>query len=203
MTHTHILKYLYGGNTMENKKIRGIVSSNIMDSKSAEERIIDAFCTPQYMQRLFFILSSAESNTSDLMLDIANKIVSTNKNWIHVPIDSTNIHSIMEQINFSLSQLNKFTFRRFFMSPSKVQSYEHDVSKTFHTLTENKHKILITIDGIENNPSVSEFMGAFQIWLRENISVYLLSAGTYENIMQLQDEPTLGFLYRSPKLLIV
>ena len=46
-------------------------------------------------------------------------------------------------------------------------------------------------------------MGAFQIWLRENISVYLLSTGTYENIMQLQDEPTLGFLYRSPKLLIV
>lgn len=155
-----------------------------------------------YMQRIFFILSNLESNTSNLMLEIANEIVSTNNNWIHVHIDSSNISHIMEQIYFSLSKFNRFAFQRFFTKSSKIQSYEYDVSKTLHTLTQNNHKILVTIVGIETNPSICEFMGAFQIWLRENISIYLLSTGTYENIMQLQDEPTLGFLYRSPKLLI-
>lgn len=46
----------------------------------------------------------------------------------------------------------------------------------------------------------SEVRSAFQIMVRQNLPVFLLMTGLYENINAIQDEKNLTFLYRSPKL---
>lgn len=64
---------------------------------------------------------------------------------------------------------------------------------------ENK-KVLVTIDEVINNNSVKIFTSIFQILLREELPVYLLMTGLHENIRALQDEKTLTFLYRAPRI---
>jgi hypothetical protein len=44
-----------------------------------------------------------------------------------------------------------------------------------------------------------EFASCFQILLREDLPVFLIMAGLYNNIHELEDEKDLTFLYRTPR----
>jgi hypothetical protein len=68
------------------------------------------------------------------------------------------------------------------------------------TLKEKGMRLLITVDEVTNTPWVREFASAYQILLRNDLPVFLLMTGLYENIGELQDEKNLTFLYRAPKM---
>lgn len=68
------------------------------------------------------------------------------------------------------------------------------------SLKKQNKKILIAIDEVTNNANIRTFTSAFQIMVRQNLPVFLLMTGLYENIHAIQDEKNLTFLYRSPKL---
>ena len=64
-----------------------------------------------------------------------------------------------------------------------------------------KHKrVLVTIDEAVCNDTMKEFVSLFQIYMRQDLPVFLLMTGLYENIYELQNEKTLTFLYRAPKI---
>lgn len=63
-------------------------------------------------------------------------------------------------------------------------------------------RILFVIDEIVSNEYIRVFAGQFQIWLREERPVYLVMAGLYENISNIQNEKTLTFLYRATKIVL-
>lgn len=63
-------------------------------------------------------------------------------------------------------------------------------------------KILFIIDEINNNEMVRHFCSEFQIYIRLHYPVYLLMAGLYDNISNLQNEKMLTFLYRTPKIFL-
>ena len=67
-------------------------------------------------------------------------------------------------------------------------------------LTKENKRILITIDEVTANQNIKEFVSQFQIFLRKNFNVFLLMTGLYENIYDLQNEKSLTFLYRAPKI---
>ena len=67
-------------------------------------------------------------------------------------------------------------------------------------LKKHNKKVLVAIDEVTNNQNVRTFASAFQIMVRQNLPVFLLMTGLYENINAIQDEKNLTFLYRSPKL---
>ena len=67
-------------------------------------------------------------------------------------------------------------------------------------LTKKGKKILITIDEVTPSKTVKEFTSVFQIMMRKNYNVFLIMTGLYENIYNLQNENTLTFLYRAPKV---
>ena len=51
-----------------------------------------------------------------------------------------------------------------------------------------------------NSESMKVFAGSFQIFVRQELPVFLLGTGLYENIEELQNEKSLTFLYRAPKI---
>jgi hypothetical protein len=61
-------------------------------------------------------------------------------------------------------------------------------------------KVLITIDEVMNHTSMAVFASQFQIFLRKDYPVYLIMTGLYENIYAIQNNPSLTFLLRSPKI---
>ncbi|MBR4343699.1 MAG: ATP-binding protein [Lachnospiraceae bacterium] len=67
-------------------------------------------------------------------------------------------------------------------------------------LSKNKKKLLIAIDEIVNNEFVRIFAATFQLLIRQKLPVFLLATGLYDNIYNLQNEKTLTFLYRAPKI---
>lgn len=65
---------------------------------------------------------------------------------------------------------------------------------------ERKHKrLLITVDEVSNSLYMQEFASAFQILIRQDLPVFLIMTGVYENIHELEDQKDLTFLYRTPK----
>lgn len=65
-----------------------------------------------------------------------------------------------------------------------------------------KERILFVIDEIVKNNHVKVFSSAFQIYLSMGYPVYLVMAGLYDNINNLQNDSTLTFLYRTPKIFL-
>lgn len=74
------------------------------------------------------------------------------------------------------------------------------LDRMLETLTKRKKKVLITIDEATSTVRMREFAAQFQIYLRKNYNVFLLMTGLYENVNELQNEKTLTFLYRAPKI---
>ena len=62
-----------------------------------------------------------------------------------------------------------------------------------------KH-VLITIDEVTNNEYMQIFAASFQIFVRQDLPVFFLGTGLYENVEELQNEKNLTFLYRAPKV---
>lgn len=60
-------------------------------------------------------------------------------------------------------------------------------------------RLLVTIDEVYNNEHMRRFAGTFQLLIRQELPIFLLMAGLYENIHKLEDEKNLTFLYRTPK----
>ena len=67
-------------------------------------------------------------------------------------------------------------------------------------LTKKDKRVLVTVDETLSNKYVREFVSQFQVFLRKDYNIFLLMTGLYENIYELQNEKTLTFLYRAPKI---
>ena len=67
-------------------------------------------------------------------------------------------------------------------------------------LTKAGKRVLFTVDEASSTQAFRVFASQIQIFMREDLNVFLLMTGLYENIAGLQDNKTLTFLYRAPKL---
>ncbi|MBQ9360849.1 MAG: AAA family ATPase [Lachnospiraceae bacterium] len=61
-------------------------------------------------------------------------------------------------------------------------------------------KLLVCIDEVVSNEYMKEFASVFQILLREDLPIYLIMTGLYDNINDLRNEKNLTFLYRAPEI---
>lgn len=59
---------------------------------------------------------------------------------------------------------------------------------------------MITIDELDNSKEMKSFIENYSLLLREGFGPRLLMTGLYENISQLQNDKSLTFLYRCPKI---
>jgi len=61
-------------------------------------------------------------------------------------------------------------------------------------------KVLVLLDEVTNSKSMRVLAHSFQIYIRKELDIFILMTGLYENIYQLQNEKSLTFLYRAPKI---
>lgn len=81
-------------------------------------------------------------------------------------------------------------------------SPESRLRNLLEELGAHNKKVLFVIDEILNNEYVRKFVGYFQIYITQHYSVYMVMAGLYDNISNLQNDRNLTFLYRAPKILL-
>lgn len=83
-----------------------------------------------------------------------------------------------------------------------VSSISSVVEKMLAYLAKHNKKVLITLDEVTSNQNVQEFSHDFQSYIRKRYPVFMLMTGLYENILPLQNNKALTFLYRAPKILL-
>lgn len=82
----------------------------------------------------------------------------------------------------------------------RYHDIESAISRMLDELKKKKKRLLISIDEVTNTKKMRIFASAFQIFVRQDYPIFLLMTGLYENIHELQNEKSLTFLYRAPKL---
>ena len=83
---------------------------------------------------------------------------------------------------------------------NKYSDVEQAISAMLDIVQKKKKRILITVDEVINSQYMKEFVSGFQIFIRNDYPVFLLMTGLYNNINNLQNDKSLTFLYRTPKI---
>ena len=83
-----------------------------------------------------------------------------------------------------------------------VTDIENVIERMLEQIKQAGKRLLITVDEVTNSEYIRIFASSFQILLRRDYPIYLLMTGLYENIYDLQNEDSLTFLYRAPKLIL-
>lgn len=173
--------------------------------------IIDSFLAEKPSQQIYMITGIRGCGKTVFMTDIAKNIKNYSE-WIVVELNPEK--DLLLSLASKLSSENWLAqiFRRSKINLSfwglgieiegtpPITDIETALSKMLEAINKQGKRLLITIDEVTNTPNMKVFTSAFQIFLRQDLPVYLLMTGLYNNIDALQNEDSLTFLHRAPKI---
>ena len=173
--------------------------------------IIEAFTSEPINQQIFMITGVRGSGKTVMMTDICNRL-RTDEDWIVIELNPTTdlLQGLAAKLMrnavcadiFKKAKLNlSFLGVGVELSPNvPIADLETAVNAMLQSLARKEKRVLVAIDEVTNTESMRIFVSAFQIFIRQELPIFLLMTGLYENIEDLQDEKNLTFLYRAPKI---
>ncbi len=173
--------------------------------------IIDTFTEEPVSQQMFLITGVRGSGKTVMMTEISRKL-RTREEWVVIELNPS-----VDLLQGMLSKLNSnpvcagiiksakidLSFWGFGVSiegAAPITDAETAIIAILEKMKKNGKKLLVTIDEVTNNEFMHVFAGSFQIFVRQDLPIFLLATGLYENIDELQNEKNLTFLYRAPKI---
>ena len=173
--------------------------------------ILEAFTADTVNQQMFIITGVRGSGKTVMMTQISNKL-RADADWVVIELNpATDLLSSMlsklnsnqvctELIKSAKIDLSFFGFGVTIEGTVPITDAETAIIKILEKIKKSGRRLLVTIDEMTNSESMKVFAGAFQIFVRQELPVFLLGTGLYENIEELQNEKSLTFLYRAPKI---
>ncbi|MCQ2799883.1 MAG: winged helix-turn-helix transcriptional regulator [Bacilli bacterium] len=191
----------------------GLEPTNLIKRITESEKIISEFSNDNPSNHAYVITGLRGSGKTVLMSYISSHFKEM-KDWIVV--DPGVKDNIIENVASELYENGKlkklfiksefdFSFKgiSFSIHGEEPVSSAYALLKKMLTYLKKKGKnVLITIDEVDNSEQMKRFVEAYQSLLREKFPVRLLMTGLFENIAKLQDDKSLTFLYRAPKVLL-
>lgn len=186
---------------------------NTVERIAQTNEILDAFTSDPINQQMFAITGVRGAGKTVLMSEISN-ILRNREDWIVVDLNSSAdlLYTLLAKlysnsicasiIKTAKINLSFFGFGLEIDGTIPVTDAETAIIKILNHLKKHDKRLLITIDEIANTESMRYFAGSFQIFIRQDLPVFLLITGLYENIDSLQNEDNLTFLYRAPKIFL-
>ena len=108
-------------------------------------------------------------------------------------------HDFLTSFMDKTLNLSKFGIGMSIKSKPPVADIESALEIILKEIKKRGKRLLVTIDEVSNTEYMREFASSFQIMIREELPIFLIMAGLYENIRDLENEDNLTFLYRTPK----
>jgi ABC-type enterochelin transport system ATPase subunit len=175
-------------------------------------KVIDTFTSENPSTNVYLITGLRGSGKTVLMTEIEREF--KEEDWITIELNPE--QDLLEDLAsklYSIPKLkNHFTKAKLDLSlfglgisiedGNKQTNVEAAIGQMLEILKKQKKYLLITIDEVTNSQNIKAFAHAFQIYLRQEHNIFLIMTGLYENIFNLQNEKTLTFLYRAPKIYI-
>ena len=175
------------------------------------EMVCDAFTADQPAQQVFEITGVRGSGKTVFMTDAAKRIGSDSR-FITVELNPerdllTSLASKLSSENalariFQKARINLsfFGLGLEVSGEPPITDIETALTRMLASLKKQGKRILVTIDEVTNTENMRIFAASFQILLRQDLPIFLLMTGLYQNIYALQNEKSLTFLYRAPKV---
>lgn len=180
---------------------------------SQTNAITENFSAEIPSNQLYLITGVRGSGKTVMMANIANEM-RKREDWIVVELNATRdlLQSLAAKL-YSLPEMNahfvqaKFDFSLLGLGVSlenaaPVSDIESAIELMLAEVHNRNKRLLITVDEVTNCEYVRVFASSFQIFLRQEYPIFLLMTGLYDNIYNLQNEDSLTFLYRAPKMIL-
>ncbi len=177
----------------------------------AMDQIIGTFDSENVVSQTFLIEGIRGSGKTVLMTSTAKQL-GDDKDWIVINLNPT--MDLLSNFALRLSEtcgtktdvLNRgfnvsaAGFGLGINADEKVD-YVGTIDKLFKTIIKKKKRVLITIDEVVHDNNMKIFASQFQIFVRQDYPIFLIMTGLYENIYEIQNDPSLTFLLRAPKII--
>lgn len=173
--------------------------------------LVNAFSSEPPTQHIAMI-TGVRGSGKTVFMTTACKRITEQGNWISVELspEQDMIQSLVKKLAnertlskiFQHMQIN-LTFFGVGLKvdgSSPLTDPEIALERMLEGMKKHKKKLLIAIDEAVNNQNMRVFASVFQILLRKDLPIFLLMTGLFENIRALQDQKTLTFLYRAPRI---
>jgi len=175
------------------------------------QTVIDAFTADTITNQLFLLTGVRGAGKTVLMNQIANRL-EKDRDWIVVRLNPE--MNLLQSLGAKLSD-NSFCSGLFRKAKIGVSVFgisleisdtaqnpnlELTVEKMLKAIKKSGKRLLITIDEVMNSPQIRVFAASFQIFLGQELPVFLLMTGLYENVEDLKNEKNMTFLYRAPRI---
>lgn len=173
--------------------------------------ILSAFTSDPINQQMFLLTGIRGSGKTVMMTEISHRLRDLN-DWVVIELNpSTDLLNGMlaklysNQVCAGLIQsakinLSFFGFGVEIEGTHQITDIETAIIVILEKMKKAGKRILITIDEVTNNEYMRIFASSFQIFVRQDLPVFFLGTGLYENVEELQNEKNLTFLYRAPKV---
>ena len=175
--------------------------------------IVETFLSEKPSNFVYMISGVRGSGKTVLLSTICGEF-HDREDWIVIDVipDADILNSIAAKL-YSIKRLKKLfvkaklDFSAFGLGISieegnQIFDIETAIEQMLSELKKNNIKVLIAIDEIVNNTFVKTFTATFQLLIRKKLPVFLVMTGLYDNIYNLQNEKSLTFLYRAPKIML-
>lgn len=176
-------------------------------------RIIEDYEAVPAVNQIYMVTGVRGSGKTVMMTNIAD-ILSKRDDWIVVELNATRdlLQSLASRL-YAVPRLHdcflkaKLDFSAFGLgvtieNAAPVTDVEDMVAKMLEQLQRLGKRLLITNDEVVYSEQMKVFASAFQIFMRQEYPIFILMAGLYENIYELQNNKSLTFLYRAPKIIL-
>ena len=185
--------------------------TEIISRAAQKSDIIDSFSSIPSTQQIYMITGVRGCGKTVFMTEISKELKELD-DWIVVELSSTSdlltdfaaalasenyLAKLFQQASINLSF---FGIGLEVKGSVPITNVQVAITKMLESIKKNGKKVLICVDEVTNNISMQAFASAFQIFIRQDLPLYLLMTGLYENINNLQNEDNLTFLYRAPKI---
>lgn len=173
--------------------------------------IIEAFTADLINQQMFIITGVRGSGKTVMMTEISHRL-RKKEDWVVIELNPATdlLQGMLSKLNSNQVcagmiksakiDLSFFGFGVSIEGAAPITDTETAIIAILEKMKKSEKRLLITIDEVTNSEYMHVFASAFQIFVRQDLPVFLLATGLYENIDELQNEKSLTFLYRAPKI---
>jgi len=174
------------------------------------DSILEALESDTYTEQAFKLTGIRGTGKTVTLTDIQKRI-KENSDWIVVDIRSNGnilediIASLYSSVPFITSfvdaelNLSKFGIGMTVSKKSPVASLDYAVKTILNEVRKKNKRVLITIDEARKTPAMVDFIQEFQILIREELPIFLIAAGLYEDVESIENAEGLTFFLRATK----
>ena len=164
--------------------------------------IVDAFTAESVNQQMFIITGVRGSGKTVMMTEIARRL-REKENWVVIELNPSTdlLQAMLAKLNSNKVcaaiiksakiDLSFFGFGVAIEGVPAITDAETAIITILEKMKKSGKRLLVTIDEVTNNDFMKVFAGSFQIFVRQDLPVFLLATGLYENIDELKMRKTL------------